>query len=300
MTQNSTFNDQITTPPRTLATFAGFGAIALWSSLALLTTLTGTIPPFQLAAMTFLVGSLVGLSSWLLRPGAAKALKQPWPVWLVGVGGLYGYHALYFAALRLAPPAEAGLVNYLWPLLIVIGSGLLPGQHLRLPSIIGGILGFAGVAVLILARDGLNIDPQAIPGYLCAFAAAFAWAAYSLLSSRFGEVPTDAVTGFCFVTAVLAAVSHLLFETTVWPDGFAAWAAIVGLGIGPVGAAFYLWDFGMKAGEIRTIGFASYATPVISTLLLVLADKAALNWALALSCALIAGGAMIARLTDPR
>ena len=286
---------------RPAATFAGFGAIALWSSLALLTTLTGKIPPFQLAAMTFLVGSLVGFSTWLFRQqdvmSMARTLIQPWPVWLVGVGGLYGYHALYFAALQLAPPAEAGLVNYLWPLLIVIGSGLLPGQHLRLSSIMGGLLGFAGVAVLIFARDGLSIDPHSVPGYLCALAAALAWAAYSLLSSRFGDVPTDAVTGFCLVTALLAALSHLLFETTVWPQHGSEWLAIIGLGVGPVGAAFYLWDYGMKAGDIRAIGFASYATPVMSTLLLVLAGKAELGWVLALSCGLIAGGAMLARLS---
>lgn len=298
MTKHSASGDQAHAPSRQpFATLAGFGAIALWSSLALLTTLTGRIPPFQLAAMTFLVGSLVGLSSWLVRPQAIKSLIQPLPVWLVGVGGLYGYHALYFAALQLAPPAEAGLVNYLWPLLIVIGSGLLPGQSLRLSSIIGGLLGFAGVAVLIFARDGLSIDPQALPGYLCALAAAVAWAAYSLLSSRFGDVPTDAVTGFCFVTALLAALSHLLFETTVWPQHISEWLAIIGLGVGPVGAAFYLWDYGMKAGDIRAIGFASYATPVMSTLLLVLAGKAQLGWILALSCGLIAGGAMLARLS---
>ena len=298
MTQHSQSEDQaapkLTKP---FATFAGFGAIALWSSLALLTTLTGKIPPFQLAAMTFLVGSLVGMSTWLVRPHAIKTLIQPWPVWLVGVGGLYGYHALYFAALQLAPPAEAGLVNYLWPLLIVIGSGLLPGQSLRLSSIVGGLLGFAGVVVLIFARDGLAIEPAAIPGYFCALAAAVVWAAYSLLSSRFGDVPTDAVTGFCFITAVLAALSHLLFETTVWPQGGGEWIAIIGLGIGPVGAAFYLWDYGMKAGDIRIIGFASYATPVMSTMLLVLAGKAVLGWVLALSCGLIAGGAMLARLS---
>ena len=174
MTSHSDTEHQVAPPSRKpFATVAGFGAIGLWSSLALLTTLTGKIPPFQLAAMTFLVGSLVGFSTWAVRPHAIGTLIQPWPVWLVGVGGLYGYHALDFAALQLAPPAEAGLVNYLWTLLIVIGSGLLPGQHVRLSSIIGGLLGFAGVAVLIFARDGLSVDPQAVPGYLCAMADIF-------------------------------------------------------------------------------------------------------------------------------
>src|SRR5262245_28778981 len=104
--------------PRT-ATLIGLSAILMWSLLAVLTVATGTIPAFQLAAMTFAIGALVAFASFLVRPSAFAALKQPLVAWVVGVGGLFGYHALYFLALRFAPPAEAGLLNYLWPLLIV-------------------------------------------------------------------------------------------------------------------------------------------------------------------------------------
>ena len=116
------------------ATLIGFTAILMWSLLSLLTVASGTVPPFQLAAMTFAIGGGIGAATWLVRPGAARALKQPWPVWALGVGGLFGYHALYFLALRLAPPAEAQLVSYLWPVLIVLLSALLPGERLARAS----------------------------------------------------------------------------------------------------------------------------------------------------------------------
>src|SRR5829696_7340670 len=175
------------------ATSIGFTAVLFWSLLALLTAATGTIPPFQLAAMTFLIGGLVGMTSWIARPQAIKALRQKPAVWALGLGGLFGYHALYFAALRMAPPAEAGLLNYLWPLLIVLFSSLLPGEHLKRAHVAGALLGFCGVVVLIAGRGSLDARAEYLPGYLCAFIAAFIWAGYSVLSRRFGEVPTDAV-----------------------------------------------------------------------------------------------------------
>lgn len=276
------------------ATFLGFGAILLWSSLAAMTVASGTMPPFQLAAITFLIGGLVGAATWLWRPGAARALRQRPLVWALGIGGLFGYHALYFAALRLAPPAEAGLLNYLWPLLIVVLSSFLPGERLTLRPLVGAALGLAGVIVLVAGGSSVSLDPAYVTGYACAFAAAFVWAGYSVLSRRVSDVPTDAVAGFCLATAALAALCHLAFETSVWPETTLQWLAIVGLGLGPVGAAFYLWDAGMKRGDIKLLGVASYAAPVLSTGLLVLVGYAAASWQLAVACGLIVAGAVIA------
>jgi len=282
------------------ATSIGLIAILLWSMLALFTAATGRIPPFQLNAMTFLVGGLVGVMSWIVRPQGLKALRQKPVVWALGIGGLFGYHALYFAALRLAPPAESGLINYLWPLLIVLFSSLLPGEHLRRAHIAGALLGFAGVIVLSAGRGAFDARAEYMPGYLCAFVAAFVWAGYSVLSRRFGQVPTDAVAGFCLATALLSLVCHLAFETTVWPESTVQWLAVLGLGLGPVGAAFYVWDIGMKRGDIRFLGVASYATPVLSTLLLVVAGYAEPTLTLALACGLIVAGALVATLMSKR
>jgi len=275
------------------ATLIGFTAILMWSLLSLLTVASGSVPPFQLAAMTFAIGGAIGAATWLFRPGAASALKQPWQVWALGVGGLFGYHALYFLALRLAPPAEAQLVSYLWPVLIVLMSALLPGERLRLHHIAGALIALAGTVVLFAGR-GIVLTGANLPGFAAAFVAAFVWAAYSVLSRRFADVPSDAVAGFCLVTAALAAISHALFEQTHWPETAAQWLAVVALGVGPVGAAFYVWDIGMKRGDIRVLGVGSYLAPLLSTLFLVLVGYAAASFSLALAALLIAGGGVLA------
>src|ERR1700688_3453096 len=279
--------------PRT-ATLIGLTAILMWSLLAVLTVATGIIPAFQLAAMTFAIGALVGALTWIGRPDAGRALRQPPVAWMVGVGGLFGYHALYFLALRFARPAEAGLLNYLWPLLIVLFSALLPGERLAPHHIIGAVLGLAGTVLLFAGNAGRGFAPGQVPGLIAAFVAAFVWAAYSVMSRKLKSVPTDAVAGFCLATALLAAAVHGAIEVTVWPDTTTQWLAIIALGVGPVGAAFYVWDIGMKRGDIRVLGAASYAPPLLSTGFLILAAFAQASANIAIAAILIAGGGLIA------
>jgi len=282
--------------PSLAATLIGFVAIGLWAALALMTAASGVMPPFELAAITFLIGGGIGLAYATLR-GKLGLLIQPPRVFLVGVGGLFGYHALYFAALRLAPPAEASLVAYLWPLLIVLMSALLPGHRLSPPHVIGALIGFTGAIVLFSGRaGGLSASPGASTwlGYALALGCAFVWSSYSVLSRVLKQAPTEAVAGFCLATSALAAVCHLLFEPNVWPANMSQWAAIVGLGLGPVGLAFYVWDYGVKNGDIRLLGVAAYAAPVLSTLILVAAGYAPATLSLGLACALIFTGALVA------
>jgi len=276
------------------ATLIGLTAILMWSLLAVLTVATGKIPAFQLAAMTFLIGALVGFLSWLGRAEAVRTLMQPPLAWVVGVGGLFGYHALYFLALRFAPPAEAGLLNYLWPLLIVLFSSLLPGERLAPHHVIGALLGLAGTVLLFAGNRISGFSAGQMPGLIAALVAAFVWAAYSVMSRKLKSVPTPAVAGFCLATALLAAAVHLTIEVTVWPDTAAQWLAVAALGAGPVGAAFYAWDIGMKRGDIRVLGAASYATPLLSTAFLILAGFAKASPGILLAALLIAGGGLIA------
>src|SRR5436305_1590969 len=173
------------------ATLIGLTAILMWSLLAVLTVATGRVPAFQLAAMAFAIGALAAIASWGWRPGAIRAVHQPTLVWIVGVGGLFGYHALYFLALRLAPPAEAGLLNYLWPLLIVLFSSLLPGERLKAHHIIGALLGLAGTVLLLAGNASMHFEQGQIAGLAAAFVAAFVWATYSVMSRKLKTVPTD-------------------------------------------------------------------------------------------------------------
>jgi len=177
--------------------------------------------------------------------------------------------------------------------LIVLFSALLPGEHLRWYHVVGALLGMAGAGLLILRGGRLDLDLRYVGGYGAALAAAVLWAAYSVISRRFGMIPTQAVGGFCGVTALLALLAHLAFETTVWPTGW-AWLAVLGLGLGPVGAAFFTWDVGVKHGNIRALGALAYATPLLSTFLLIGFGLAQPTWAVLAACGLIVGGAVLA------
>ncbi|MBZ7923039.1 EamA family transporter [Ensifer adhaerens] len=275
------------------ATLIGFSAILMWSLLALFTAASGKMPPFQLTAICFLIGSLPGLAVLAMRPERLALLKQPAKVWITGIAGLFGYHFLYFTALRNAPPVEAGLIAYLWPLLIVVGSALLPGERLRWYHIAGALSGLVGM-ILIVSRNGVTFDDAYLVGYGAAFLCAFTWSGYSLITRRFEAVSTDVVTGFCLATSLLSFVCHLALETTVWPQTHFQWLAVAGLGLLPVGAAFYAWDYGVKNGNIQLLGVSSYAAPVLSTLNLLLFGFAEPSWRIALACLFVTGGAALA------
>ncbi len=281
---------------RTKATLIGATAVLMWGTLALLTTMTGDIPPFQLAAMSFGVASVFVAAKWIVRGDAVGVyLRRAPSVWLLGVGGLFGYHFFYFMALKNAPPVEAGLIAYLWPLLIVLGSALLPGERLRWWHVAGAVLGLAGAALLITGGDGFDgFDKRYAFGYAMAGVCALTWSSYSVLNRRHAGVPTDTVGGFCIVTTVLAAICHLIFEDTLWPASAVEWGGVIGLGLGPVGAAFFTWDYGTKHGDIQVLGVLAYAAPLISTVLLILFGKGEATWAVFAGCALIIGGAVMA------
>ena len=279
----------------TSATLIGSIAVLLWGALALFTTWTGAIPPFQLVAMTFSVAFLLALGKWIWRrQNPLQFLRHPPAIWLFGICGLFGYHAFYFLALKNAPVVEAGLIAYLWPLLIVLFSALLPGEKLRWFHIAGTLAGLAGTVALVTNGGGVSFKSEYAVGYGAAVACALTWSTYSVLSRRFEHVPTDTVGWFCGATALLGAVASWMFETPAWPDAPEIWLGTLLLGLGPVGAAFFVWDIGMKRGNIRVLGAISYSAPLISTLLLIAFTEALATGAVWFACFAIVGGAVLA------
>lgn len=277
------------------ATAIGFISIVLWGMLALFASLTNArIPPFQMLAMTFAIAFLLMQVNWW-RQGKSglEYAEQPALAWLLGVGGLFGYHFFYFLAMAHAPVVEVSLISYLWPLLIVLLSSLLPGEHLSKFHIMGAMLALFGCWLLIGGgSDGFS--SQYLLGYLAALACAIIWSVYSVASRLVKQVPTDAVGWFCGVTALLGLVCHLLLETTVWPATYLEWLGVIGLGLGPVGIAFFTWDYGVKHGNLQLLGVLSYAAPLISVVLLILTGKAEPSFTILFACLAIVGGAFIA------
>ncbi|MCI4664932.1 MAG: DMT family transporter [Neomegalonema sp.] len=286
---------------RPTATAIGFGAVLLWATLAALTDLAKPTPPFLLNAISFLIGGMIGVGYLAVRAKTEGrnairiALRQPAHIWAIGVIGLFGYHFFYFTALRNAPVAEASLIAYLWPLLIVLFSTFLPGEGLRRGHVAGALCGLAGALILLAGSDGFSLSGDGgVLGYAAAIICALTWSSYSVLSRAVGEAPTMSVAGFCIVAAALSVLCHLMFEETAWPQGIAGWIGAVGLGVGPVGLSFYLWDIGCKHGDIQLLGVLAYGAPLLSTLLLISIGSAAVTASLFIGLILILSGSFLA------
>ena len=244
-----------------MSTFLALTAILLWSTLALLGSRLVHLPPFLLLGVALGLSGLISLA----RP---RAWRVSLPTLAVGIGGIFGYHFLYFRAFALAPAVEANLINYLWPLLIVVLSPLiLANYRLRAQHIIGALLGLIG-AGLIVSGGRLSLQSEYLPGYLCAAGAALTWALYSLLTKRLPPFPTDSVAAFCAAGSLLAFGFHWVSNGSFAILGELPardWLYLALIGLGPMGAAFFLWDAALKRGDPRTIGSLAYLTPLLST-----------------------------------
>ena len=266
------------------------GAIFLWASLASLATLLSNIPPFLLTGIGLIFGSLVSLPS--LRSGITP-WKIPVKTLLIGVYGLFGYHFMLFLALQTAPAVEANLVNYLWPLLIVLLSPIFTKSlSLNFRYVLAAICGFAGAVLAITSgSSGFGFNSIEV-GYFFALAAAVIWATYSLATTKVPRFPTPAIGLFALVSGVLAIGAHFLFEPAA-SISTSDWLLLLGLGVGPLGGAFYLWDAALKIGDPRRIGLLAFLTPLLSTALLVVVSGNSLSWQLLVATGLIVGGALL-------
>jgi drug/metabolite transporter (DMT)-like permease len=266
------------------------GAIFLWASLASLVTLLSDIPPLLLTGIGLIIGAAVSIPS--LRFGI-KPWKVPAKTLLLGVYGLFGYHLMLFLALQNAPAVEANLVNYLWPLLIVLLSPIFTKSlTLNFRYVLAAISGFAG-AVIAITYNGSGLESLSIEvGYFFALVAAVIWATYSLATTKVPSFPTPAIGLFALVSGVLAIGAHFIFEPAAAISS-SDWLLLVILGAGPLGGAFYLWDAALKIGDPRRIGLLAFLTPLLSTALLVVVSGDSLSWQLLIATALVVGGALL-------
>jgi drug/metabolite transporter (DMT)-like permease len=282
------------------ATLAGGAAILLWSTLAWLAAGATRIPPLELLALTFGVASLLGLAyAAARRVNVFRAARSHPGALLLTTTALGGYHFFYFVAVSHAPVVDASLVAYLWPLLIVVFAAAAGGTRVTKLHFLGAALGLAGAWLVIASRGALAASPRYLLGYAAAAACALVWSGYSVANRRCAEAPTELVALACVLVALGAAIAHPFFELLTLPST-REWPMILLLGAGPVGAAFFLWDHGTKRGRLALLGALSYAAPVLSTALLVVAGDAQATWHIAAGCVLVAGGAALAALGERR
>jgi drug/metabolite transporter (DMT)-like permease len=240
--------------------------ILCWGSLATFGNLLIHLPPFYTLGVTFLIGSLPAF----FRP---KKMFPHWRILLVGVSGFFGYHFFLFYAFRFAPAIEANLINYLWPMFLVMMTPLFfHDQKLKVYHFVGALLSVIGCVVLVAGKGG-ELKTQHLSGYLLAFGAALCWPLYSITKKKLPPTPVWAIGSFCLVSGVLSLMTHFWLEPRVVLRPQDPLLLFL-MGIGPFGLAFYCWDLALRLGDSRVIGALSYLTPVLSTLgLIFFADQ---------------------------
>jgi drug/metabolite transporter (DMT)-like permease len=268
----------------------------LWVSVASLGVLLAHLPPFLLTGVSLLIGGLLALPQVLRDP---RQWRIPLPTLALGIYGLFGYHFMLFMALRLAPAVEANLINYLWPLLmVVLAPVLLKNMQLRAVHLGAALLGFGGAALAILGTGGHTAGLPAtggvgaMGGYLAALAAAFMWSSYSLLTQRVAAFPTAAIGLFALVSGMLSLLCHWALEAPT-PLSSRDMLLLGLMGLGPLGGAFFLWDKALKLGDARQIGILSYLTPLGSTALLIVVTGRQWSWSIGLAAGMIMAAAVL-------
>lgn len=266
------------------------GAILLWALFATLVRQVGGVPPLLLTGAALCCGSLASVHQ-------RRAWRVPARDFAFGTASLFVYHACLVAAFQLAPIAQANLVNYLWPMLIVLLAAHRTAAGLRPMQLLGCAIGFGGCALAVVPA-ATAFAPLHLAGYALAALAAVTWAVYSLGRRARDAAPVSpwATGGYCLGAGVLALLAHALFEPAyTLSHRECVWIAV--LGFGPLGLSFVLWHRAMRHSNAAAIGSLSYLTPILSTLALALAGAIAPDgWPrLAVALVLVLGGVRLTR-----
>lgn len=254
------------------------GAVIIWSTLAVVVTFCANVNPLFITGAALLIGGIIGLP-WV------RAWAMPVSLFVIGTFCMLTYHVIYFYALQLAEPVGVSLIHYLWPVLIVILAPIVvPHGRPSTRSLVAGGIGFIGAII--------SCNPHQLPsgsdwiGYGLALVSAFLWVGYSLVAKKYPNVQSASVGLFCIVSGVVCLA--LYKSVNPWPAlRLSEMAAILYMGLGPMGGAFYLWDYAMKKANHEHVAILSYATPVLSTAFLALYLGLGMQWYIWVGAALV-------------
>ena len=276
-------------------TCVGALAIPLWATWPSLAIQTLEVPPFESLAVMFLFGWAV-LACLRRSDGAdmeESSFKRSWlPAVVYGVA-LAGGDASFILATHRIPAAQANLISYLWPVMIVVFGAVIGLFRLRPRQIIGLGLGFSGAVILMW--DG-RIS-MSISGIALALLSGACWAAYCIFRLTWKQPAGNVLARGSVISAIICVFLHALTEPTVIPS-LGALAATAVAGMIPLALGNFVWDEGFRRGDGHLLAVMAYATPLCSALLLASLGAALLTWNLLAGAVVIVLAGVLSR-TDP-
>lgn len=272
--------------PSSGATMTGYIALLMWSCYALMVTFLHNIPTFELLSVVFL-GGFTLIAFRLTARNEWYKIKQPWPIWLIGIGGIVGNDFANIAALKVAPPVQVTLINYLWPMFVVLLASFLPKERFTIKHIVSSCLGLLAIYILVTHGQGLSgFNWHYLNGYILAFSASLVWACYCVMSRYYYHTPIEMLGMYFGIGVLVSLLCHVSYETTVVPSLF-QWFVLIAMIFSTSGVAYFCWDYGCKKGHVKLLSILSYGNPVISTLMLILFTSAQYSYHVAIACILV-------------
>jgi drug/metabolite transporter (DMT)-like permease len=270
-------------------TLAGLLALAVWSTFGVMFLFVKTLPVFEVLGVVFFMAYACFTILQLMRKeNICSYWHQPFSYYAFWLAGAGLYTVLIYIAFKMAPIFEANILNYLWPILLVLFAALIYKDPLPLNRIIGMMLGFAGAVIILVPPHGEALFLNFSAGHFIAILAAIVWALYSVLT-RNRNYPQGFQAPMFLILSLICFVVHLGFENTVMPD-LKEWVFLFLLG--GLRISYALWDYGMKKGNVTLLASMSYFLPLISSVFLISFGERPAHPLIGLGAALIIAGCL--------
>ena len=280
-----------------LMTTAGLGALVLWAMAPLLLCELDAIPTFQLSGLVLMIAFLF-VSAKLTIQQQWKRVRQPVSVWMAGFLIILINQAAYVYSMKLVSPAEAEVVYYLWPILLVIVSNLFLAEKRSWMPVAASTFGFSGIYLLMSSDADVAFSYEVCIGYSAAFAAALAWVFYSLYTRHHRALPLEMNGMWCGLAALGCFALHGLFESPAPAISLYQWGLLTFIGVGILSLSLFLWATGMRHGHLNVLSVMAYMTPIISVSMLVLCGRAPFTEVLFFSAQLVILGGLLCTFVE--
>jgi len=284
----------------------GLLAVIFWStSIAFTRRVTEDFGTLTGMAIANIAGGGLGIA-WLAVSGRLRrTLAMPRAYHAVCGSLMVAYGICYASAVGLAHDRQAvlevGIINYLWPGLTMLFSLPILRRQASPHLFLGIVLAFTGAALSISQAD--NFSWQAFgsnlravtPAHLLALAGALMWALYSNFNTRLAA-GSDGVAAPLHLMGLgvgLILLRCVIGETGAWNPTTTGWFYLAATALLPVLLGYLFWDIAMRRGHLNIVVPASYATPLLSTLLAIPVLGVRPGTGLWIACGLVIAGAIL-------
>lgn len=275
-----------TTKHASSATLIGYIGVLFWSFSAIFNASVRRIPTFEIIIFAYGTACVVILARVAWRREWHK-FKQPLMIWVIGILGIYANDVFYIAAFKQIPAVQADLINYLWPVGVIIFSGFLPREKFNAYHLAAALIALIGVYVLVTGGRGLGgINPRYFVGYSLALSGVVTWCVFVLVSRHYPDIPVEMIGVYCGIGALLSIVPQAVTEKFVMPTAKDL-AVLIMMGLTAQGLAYVLWEIGVKRGNFLLLSVLAYGNPILSVLLLVIFGFTQLTVAVAIASVMV-------------